>query len=65
MLCGGIFDVDGCEKRSAELEAQMGQPSFWDDPDSSQVVIQENKALKRRLEFIDREVVSVYKRDLA
>jgi len=29
----------------------MGQPSFWDDPDSSQVIIQENKALQRRLDL--------------
>lgn len=29
----------------------MGQPSFWDDPDSSQVIIQENKMLQRRLDL--------------
>ncbi len=28
----------------------MGQPSFWDNPDAGQVVIQENKTLRRRLE---------------
>jgi peptide chain release factor 2 len=37
----------------------MGQPSFWDDPDSSQAVIQENKALHRRLD-IWREIAQQY-----
>jgi peptide chain release factor 2 len=37
----------------------MGQPSFWDDPDSSQTVIQENKTLQRRLD-IWRELAQQY-----
>ena len=37
----------------------MGQPSFWDDPDSSQGIIQENKVLQRRLELW-RELTQQY-----
>jgi peptide chain release factor 2 len=37
----------------------MGQPSFWDDSDSSQAVMQENKALQRRLELW-REITRHY-----
>jgi peptide chain release factor 2 len=51
MRCGGIFDVDRCQKRAAELAIQMAQPSFWGNPESSQAVMQENKALQRRLDM--------------
>lgn len=51
MPCGGIFDVAGSEQRVAELEKQMGQPAFWDDPETAQGVVQENKVLQERLEI--------------
>jgi len=49
-LCGGIFDIDSCQKRADELETQMAQSAFWDNPDAAQVIIQENKVLQRKLE---------------
>ncbi|PIE33400.1 peptide chain release factor 2 [candidate division KSB3 bacterium] len=48
--CGGIFDVAGCQTRAEELENQMAQTAFWDNPDAAQTVIQENKAVQKTLE---------------
>ncbi|MFO7570479.1 MAG: peptide chain release factor 2, partial [Smithellaceae bacterium] len=47
--CGGVFDVAAMQKRADELTAQMGQPSFWDDPERAQTVSQEHKSLQQRL----------------
>ncbi|MBD3308897.1 peptide chain release factor 2 [candidate division KSB3 bacterium] len=53
------LDIDACQTRVDQLTAQMAQPSFWDDPDSSQVVVQENKGLQQRLDTW-RELMKQY-----
>ncbi len=46
MPWGGIFDVERLEKRITELETQISDPAFWNNPDKKNTVIQELKALK-------------------
>lgn len=45
-ISGGIFDGDTKVKRIEELEAQMAQPSFWDDQAAAQKVIGEANRCK-------------------
>jgi peptide chain release factor 2 len=47
MNSGGIFDVAAKEKRLAELEAEMGSPTFWDDNRRAQELIRERSDLSR------------------
>lgn len=44
---GGIFDVPKKQEKIRELEAQMGEQSFWEDPEGAQTVIEEANRLKR------------------
>lgn len=44
------LDLDNKSKRIQELEANMEAPGFWDDPDSSQLVMKELKGLKSAFE---------------
>ncbi len=39
---GGIFDLAGLEKRSAELSEQAASPDLWNDPKRAQDVTREN-----------------------
>lgn len=43
---GGLFDLEQKKARIAELEAMMADPSFWDDQNQAQTVIQESNGLK-------------------
>lgn len=43
---GGLFDLDHKKARIAELEAQMADPTFWDNQNQAQSVIQETNGLK-------------------
>lgn len=45
-ICGGIFDVPAKENDVTVLEAKMATPSFWDDQEQAQKVIQEVNLLK-------------------
>ncbi|ENH98422.1 peptide chain release factor 2 [Gracilibacillus halophilus YIM-C55.5] len=51
---GGLFDLETKRARIAELEEQMTDPSFWDDPDVAQKVINEANGLKQLVETYDR-----------
>jgi peptide chain release factor 2 len=44
------FDPAQLKARAAELEAQMGEPGFWDDPDTAAKVNGEYARANRRLE---------------
>jgi len=48
---GGIFDIPHYEERLGALEKQMAHPEFWDDAESAQKVLQENKSVQQRLEL--------------
>jgi peptide chain release factor 2 len=45
-IYGGIFDGDRKKERIDTLEAQMSEPSFWDDQAAAQKVISEANRLK-------------------
>jgi peptide chain release factor 2 len=46
MLCGAIFDLPNKKARLAELEAEIADPNFWNQPERSQKAMQERKRLE-------------------
>ncbi|MBQ7536481.1 MAG: peptide chain release factor 2 [Stomatobaculum sp.] len=44
------LDLDGKEKRIAELDRMMEEPGFWDNPEESTKIVRENRSLKNTLE---------------
>jgi len=44
--CGGVFDVDGKQKRFEELNKVTSQPEFWNDAEKAQGILKEQAALK-------------------
>ncbi len=57
--CGGIFDLESQRERLTALEAQMAEPSFWNDQERAQVVVQQVKTYKQWVEPFDRLVRGV------
>ncbi|WP_229754173.1 peptide chain release factor 2 [Fictibacillus barbaricus] len=45
----GLFDLDSKKARIAELDEQMSAPTFWDDQNAAQVVINEANGLKEQV----------------
>lgn len=45
--CGAIFDLATKEKQEKELEKQMEDPSFWEDPEQAQKLITERNLLRK------------------
>lgn len=43
---GGLFDLDRLEEDIAAYEQEMSEPSFWDDSEKANQVIQKNNELK-------------------
>ncbi len=43
--CGTLFDVAGKQKQLDELNARMGAPGFWDNPEKAQQLIAQAKPL--------------------
>jgi peptide chain release factor 2 len=48
--CGGFFDVARLERRLSELEARMSEPTFWDNQNTAQKVVDEAGSIRRKLE---------------
>jgi peptide chain release factor 2 len=48
------FDPDALTKRAAELEAQMGEPGFWDDQQRAAEISSEQSRIAKRLERYER-----------
>jgi peptide chain release factor 2 len=48
------FDPDALTQRAAELEAEMGEPGFWDDQQRAAAVSTEHARITRRLERYER-----------
>ena len=59
MSCGGIFDIETQRERLTALEAQMAQPTFWDNQERAQVVVQQVKTYKQWVEPFDTLVQAV------
>ncbi|WP_370621932.1 peptide chain release factor 2 [Bacillus sp. JCM 19034] len=52
----GLFDLEQKQERIAELEDKMADPSFWDNQDTAQGVINESNGLKEQVNtFLDLE----------
>ena len=59
---GGIFDVDGLERRLDHLNARTSAEGFWDDPDAAQKLVQERAQLAEtteRFRTLSREVTDL------
>lgn len=50
---GGLFDLDAKKERIQELEQEMTNPTFWDDQDKAQTVINESNGLKHLVEAFE------------
>jgi peptide chain release factor 2 len=48
------FDPDALSARRAELEAQMGEPGFWDDQERAAQISTEHARITRRLDRYDQ-----------
>jgi len=46
-------DPEGLERRSAELEEQMGAPGFWDNQDVAAEIGGEHRRISRKLEIVN------------
>ncbi|WP_242611818.1 MULTISPECIES: peptide chain release factor 2 [Fictibacillus] len=55
----GLFDLDAKKARIAELDEQMSAPTFWDDQNAAQVVINEANGLKEQVNEFE-ELASSY-----
>lgn len=67
---GGIFDYDQRRVRIIELQEQIQDPSFWDDPDSAREVMQrldQEKGILKRWDDLNelRESIQVFQQFLA
>jgi peptide chain release factor 2 len=56
---GGLFDLNAKKARIAELDEQMSAPTFWDDQNAAQVVINEANGLKEQVNEFE-ELASSY-----
>jgi peptide chain release factor 2 len=53
MRSGGVFDIPGKRVRLAELDQQVQQADFWEDPQRAQKVMQEASLLRDKIEVWD------------
>ena len=56
---GGFFDIDGAKTLVDELNQEMAEPGFWDDPESAQTTVKKLKSAKASLEQFDGVAVQV------
>ncbi|HXE14701.1 MAG TPA: peptide chain release factor 2 [Bryobacteraceae bacterium] len=49
-MCGAIFDAPAKQTRLKELETEISDPDFWNQPEKSQRVMQERKRLEQAIE---------------
>lgn len=52
IISGGFFDIDGAQKKLAELEQKMALPHFWDNREQAQKIIDEANSLRKKIEPI-------------
>jgi len=48
--CGVIFDLDGLEKRLAEIEATIAKEGFWDTPEDSKSILKERTSISHKID---------------
>ena len=49
-FCGGVFDLDGKQKRVEELNKVTSQPDFWNDSEKAQGILKEQASFKDVIE---------------
>ena len=49
-LCGAIFDAPKKQKELSQLEVQLSDPDFWNQPEKSQKVMQDRKRLEQAVQ---------------
>lgn len=49
-LCGATFDAPAKMRQLGKLEAEIGDPEFWNQPEKSQRVMQERKRLEESIQ---------------
>ena len=49
-LCGAIFDAPTKQKKLIELESEISDPDFWNNPENSQRVMQQRKRLEEAIQ---------------
>jgi peptide chain release factor 2 len=49
-LCGAIFDAPRKQEELKQLEAEIGNPDFWNEPEKSQRVMQQRKRLEEAIQ---------------
>ena len=57
-LCGAFFDADSARKQLAAFEEKVSDPSFWQDQEKAQAVLQQRKQVEDRVtaeKTIDRK----------
>ena len=52
--CGGFFEEQGLEEDLRDLDRQMEQPGFWDRPKESGRLLQQRRAVEKRLGTLNR-----------
>lgn len=53
-ISGGIFDVEGKRQELARIEQTISNPSFWDDPNGSQQLLQRRRRLENAITLAER-----------
>jgi peptide chain release factor 2 len=48
-LCGAIFDAPDKQSKLGELEKEISDPEFWNQPEKSQRIMQERKRLEQAI----------------
>ena len=61
-LCGAIFDAPRKQQELTQLEAEIGSPDFWSEPEKSQRVMQQRKRLEEAIR--DSEAVASTSSDI-
>ena len=48
-ICGSIFDAPQLKTRFAEIEKQVAEPNFWNEPEKTQNILRERRRLEESL----------------
>jgi peptide chain release factor 2 len=51
---GGIFEEAGIEKELSDIDRQMQEAGFWDNPTANASILQQRRGLERRLQTLNR-----------
>ncbi len=56
---GGVFDLDGKQKRVEELNQVTSQPDFWNDGDKAQGILKEQASLRETVGLWEKHKVAL------